>query len=520
MPGATSRGERLLWRPLAAADALMNRLYGWRYNPLYQSGSLVVALLAVVIITGIYLTVFYRLGGPYESVARLTEQPWAGRWIRSLHRYASDAAVVAAAVHALRLFAQGRAWGPRALGWISGVVLLLVILVCGWTGYVMVWDVQAQVLAVEGARLLDALPIFAEPISRAFVGEKELPTAFFFLNLFLHIALPVLLGLILWVHVSRVARPALLPPRALMWAAIGLLTVSSIVWPISMAPKADLFRLPGPAPFDAFYSFWLPLSRALSPHAMWALMLASSLPIILIPWISKPRAAVRPSPSRVAEQFCTGCEQCYLDCPYEAIAMLERTDHRAELFARVDPALCVSCGICAGSCAPMGVGPANRTGRDQLAEARAYVQRRGRAPDVLIVACDHGAAGSTEDEFAGAPVYRVGCAGSVHTSVIEYFVRVGARGVLVAACPPRDCWNREGPKWLAARLYEDREAELQARVDRRRLRLVFAASGEARELREALAEFRAEIAALESLQVEDPLDLIRMCEPAEQEAGS
>ena len=43
----------------------------------------------------------------------------------------------------------------------------------------------------------------------------------------------------------------------------------------------------------------------------------------------------------------------------------------AGMVARVDPDLCVSCGICAGSCAPMVVGPPGRSGRDQLAQVRA-----------------------------------------------------------------------------------------------------------------------------------------------------
>ena len=139
--------QRSTRRALARADAWMNRLYGWRFNPLYHSGALVVALLLVVLVTGIYLLFFYRIGAPFASVARITDQVWLGRWIRGLHRYASDAAVVAAAVHALRLFAQGRSWGPRTLAWVSGPILLFVVFICGWTGYVMVWDVQGQVLA-------------------------------------------------------------------------------------------------------------------------------------------------------------------------------------------------------------------------------------------------------------------------------------------------------------------------------------------------------------------------------------
>ena len=132
---------RAVRQPLNYADAFMNALYGWRGNPLYHSGAVVVILLAVVLTTGIYLLFFYRIGSPYESVVAISQQAWFGRWIRTLHRYASDAIVIATAFHVLRMFAQNRTWGPRALAWVSGVILLFVIFVCGWTGYVMVWDV-------------------------------------------------------------------------------------------------------------------------------------------------------------------------------------------------------------------------------------------------------------------------------------------------------------------------------------------------------------------------------------------
>jgi len=254
-----SRGlERLAIRLLAPADALMNRLYTWRFNPLYHTGAIITVLFLVVLLTGLYLIFFYKISAPYESIVRITEQVWLGRWIRSLHRYASDAAVVAALIHAFRVFAQGRTWGPRALAWLSGLVLLFLTLVCGWTGYVMVWDAQGLALAREGARFLDALPLFAEPISRTFVGDREIPGAFFFLNLFLHVALPIGLGVLLWIHVARVARPALLPNKGLTWGLCLLLLALSILWPMGMTPKADLFVLPERAPFDVFYTLWLP----------------------------------------------------------------------------------------------------------------------------------------------------------------------------------------------------------------------------------------------------------------------
>ncbi len=518
LTGVLARGVR---RVMARADAAMNRLYGWRHNPLYMSGTLAAVSLAVVLVTGIYLLLFYRIGAPYASVARITDQVWAGRWIRSLHRFASDAAVLAAAVHALRLFVQDRSWGPRALAWVSGLVLLFSIFVCGWTGYVMVWDVQGELLAREGARFFDLLPLFSEPIGRAFAGDRAIPGAFFFLNLFLHVALPIGVGLLLWIHVSRVARPAILPPRGLTWGVTGILTALAVVWPVAMAPAADLFRVAGRAPFDAFYSFWLPVVRPLPAGAAWALVIVVSAVALGAPLWARPRKAARQLPSTVDERLCTGCEQCYLDCPYEAIAMIARTDDRPTLVAHVDPDLCTSCGICAGSCAPMGVGPPLRTGRDQLELASSFVaERQSGARDVVIIACGRGAGGvGALESVEGAPVHAVQCAGNLHSSVVEYLVRSGVGGVLVVSCPPRDCWNREGAKWLEARLYHDREAELKARVDRRRVRLLYAAEGERHAVLAELAQFRAAVATLDAAAGEKDIDLSALCEPVHDGAA-
>jgi len=98
--------------------------------------------------------------------------------------------------------------------------------------------------------------------------------------------------------------------------------------------------------------------------------------------------------------------------------------------------------------------------------------------------------------------------------VVEIAIRGGARGVLVLSCPPRDCQGREGPKWLVERLFHDREAELQARVDRRRVAVGYARSGAPGQ---AMAEIRTFAAALDQL---DPppavagLEIDAICEPA------
>ncbi|MCY4398482.1 MAG: cytochrome b N-terminal domain-containing protein [Gemmatimonadetes bacterium] len=511
--------KRLLERALTRLDGWVDRLYGWRWNPLYQSGALVIVCLGILLVTGLYLIFFYRIGSPYESMVRIDGQAWGGRWVRTLHRYAADAAVVAALIHAFRMFCQGRSWGPRALAWVSGIFLVFLLYICGWTGYVMVWDAHGQLLATEGARLLDALPLFSEPASRTFAGDNPLPSAFFFMNLFLHIALPVGLVIFLWLHVSRVARPVLLPRPPLLWTSVGLLTAAAILLPVPLGPAADLLRIPGDVALDIFYSFWLPVAGSTSPGLVWLAGGAVAIAVASVPFLTRPREARRPVPSRVSTRLCTSCEQCYVDCPYDAIRMVERTDGRDGLVAQVNPASCVSCGICAGSCAPMGVGPPGRTGRDQLARVREFVARHAFGDgEVVLVGCGRSAAGDSP-AGNGAPRFPVSCAGNLHSSVVEYLVRAGAGGVLVVACPPRDCWGREGPRWLVERLFNEREAELKARVDRRRVRVAYASFHDRHALETALDDFMRALTRLNTPSGETAIEVDTECEvpPAEAE---
>ena len=503
------RARAAAGRVLGAADRLLDRVLGEAGNPLYHSGAIVVLAFLLMLATGVYLLLFYRIGAPYESVVRLQQQALAGRWMRALHRYAADVAVVAAAVHALRMAVQGRSWGPRARAWLSGLLLLFLLFASGWTGYVMVWDTQGLLLAAEGARLLDALPIFGEPLSRAFVGERALPGPFFFLNLFAHIAIPVGMAGLLLLHVARLARPQLLPPRSLCAGLCAALVALSLFWPATLAPRADPFVRIEHAPLDLFYAFWLPVTRSQGRFTAWAGFGIVALALLALPWWSRPSAARRRGPSFVDPHLCTGCEQCALDCPFDAITM-RAVEGRDLPAAHVDPARCVSCGICAGSCAPMAVGPPGRTGRDQLAAARAFLREHPEATDdVIVVAC---ASGAPASDLPGARLYPVSCAGSLHSSVIELFVRSGVPGVLVASCPPRDCRSREGPRWLDARLYAGREAELQERVDRRRVRVVSA--HDAAVVRAALERFRADLADHGRGPSESELDLVLECERA------
>jgi ferredoxin len=506
-----------LGRLFSPLDRLFDRLYGSRWNPLYQTGNLAVLFFLTTLSTGVYLFLFYKIADPHGSVAILRERIWFGAWARSIHRYSADLAVASVGLHILRKLIQGHTWGPRALSWLSGVVMLGLVFACGWTGLVLVWDVQAQQIAIAGARIFDLLPIFSEPISRTFAGLEPVPSSFFFMNLFFHVALPLGLAGGLTVHVARLSRPALLPPKPIRRAALVAVALLALVWPVALPPAADLAALPGEIPTDFFFAFWLPLAQRLPPlgHlALWLLFLGGLASLTRL-W--RPERGIRAS--KVDEDHCSGCTTCYQDCPYDAIEMVRRerpSRQTSEYVARVDPSLCVGCGICAGSCAPMGVGPGRRTGRDQLAQARQFAESTpptGR--EVAIFACGNGAAWN-ESALAGPGrvFFPTACSGALHTSVIELLLRRGYAGAYLLTCPPRNCYFREGPKWLAARLFEGREAELAERVDRRRVALASFTSSEIGALRADLAAFEARLVHL-GVVPETELDLVAACDPDE-----
>lgn len=164
----------------------------------------------------------------------------------------------------------------------------------------------------------------------------------------------------------------------------------------------------------------------------------------------------------------------------------------------------------------MGIGPPGHSGRDQLEQLRSLLAETplASAQTVACVACEYTPPHlRTALAAEGAWIFAVPCAGNLHTSVIETLLRSGAAGVLVVSCPPRDCRGREGPKWLEQRVYHDREAELQARVDRRRIRLAVGAPGD---IDGAMAHYRSLARSLAQLDATDGEDLPAASEECER----
>lgn len=443
----------------------LDRLVSPSLNPLYHTGTIAVFSLAVATITGVYLFLFYRVGttAAHASVDAIVAQPLGiGALMRSLHRYSSDAAIVAALLHGGKMLLNDRFWGARWIGWVTGLVLVGLVWFTGATGYWLVWDTQALVLSLTTARFLDVLPFFTEPIVQTFARNDHIQNFLFFIVLFIHITVPLGLGALYWLHVMRLARARFMPPRIVLWVTGTALVVASLVRPALSGPPADPAVLPGVVAVDWFYFAYFPLTQ-LDPRVGWALVAGSGLSALVLPWVLRGPAPLK---AKVASAACTGCMRCYKDCPYEAIIMVPRKDggrYRTE--AVVNPARCVGCGICVGACdtagimlggAPVSVLTAAVTSR--LFEARNADGGGERGP-VLVYACRLmqslegrlDARGALAD-VPGAIVMGLPCVGLLHPDMLRQALAAGARGVYVAGCVPEDCQFREGSAWLAERL--------------------------------------------------------------------
>jgi quinol-cytochrome oxidoreductase complex cytochrome b subunit len=198
------------------------------WNPFYYLGALGWFFYWIVAVSGIYLYIFFDSGvtQAYESVEHITHVQWyAGGVMRSLHRYASDALVIVMMLHLVREYVMDRMRGPRWFTWVIGVPMIWLVFAAGISGYWVVWDKLAQYVALSTSQWLDALPLFGEPIARNFVHDSTLSGRFFTLMVFIHIAVPLILLFVMWIHIHRDPRRwTRFPPR---WASTGF-TCSSI----------------------------------------------------------------------------------------------------------------------------------------------------------------------------------------------------------------------------------------------------------------------------------------------------
>lgn len=494
-----------------AAEDWFDAAFTPSWNPFYQLGALGWFFYWIVVATGVYLYIFFDTGiaNAYQSVEHLTHEQWyAGGVMRSLHRYASDALVVVVLLHLLREFANDRYRGKRAFAWITGVPLLWFLYACGISGYWLVWDKLAQYIAIVTTEWLDTLPFFAEPIARNFLNSETLGGRFFTLMVFIHIAVPLVMLFLMWVHIQRHSLPKVNPPKGLAIGTLASMVILSLVYPALSQGPANLDVVTSVVRPDWFYLPLYPLLDHVSGLAMWLVLAGMTALLFFVPWMppaSKEAAAV------VNLDNCNGCGRCHADCPYSAISMVRRTDGAAfAQQAAVNEANCTSCGLCVGSCPTAtpfrratdlvpGIDLPDLTAKsltERVVEAGSAARDDSVDPRVLVFTCR--SAGQKNDlEQAGVRVIEVPCLGHIPPPLIDFALARGhAEGVFLAGCREGDCHYRLGGAWTEQRIHRQRDPFLRARVPRERLELCWGGPTHARRTVESLGAFRERLRSM------------------------
>lgn len=284
--------QRALQWVFVRVEGIFNLAFGDRLNPLYYLGPISYFMFWIVLVSGLYLYIFFETGvsGAYTSVHRLTHDQWyLGGIMRSLHRYASDGMVFTMVLHLVRHFAFDRYRAFRWFSWVSGIVVLWLVYVSGINGYMLPWDQMAQFVAVATTEWIDWLPVFNGTLVRNFIFPENVNDRLFSLLSFLHIGIPLGVLALLWVHTTRVPQAKSAPPRPIaVTVLIGLAALSLIKPAVSLGP-ADLSKAVTTIAFDWFYLPIFALLYRTSPGEVWAIVVAATLLFLMAPWLPPKR---------------------------------------------------------------------------------------------------------------------------------------------------------------------------------------------------------------------------------------
>jgi len=289
--------QRLLQSPFMRVEALFNRAFGDQLNPLYHLGAISFYLFWVVTVSGLYLYAFFKTGvaDAYGSVEALTHGQWyVGGIMRSVHRYASDGMVLTMLIHMLRHFAFDRLRGFRWFSWVTGVILIWLVYASGINGYMLPWDKLAQFVVIGSFEWLDWLPIFDGALIRNFIYQASVNDRFFSLLSFIHLGIPLLVLLLMWIHVQRVPKASTNPPRAIMVALLLTMLALALARPaLSQGGAADFGVTVTTLELDWFYLAVFPLLYVWPLGQVWALLGGLTVLFALLPWL--PPRFGRPS---------------------------------------------------------------------------------------------------------------------------------------------------------------------------------------------------------------------------------
>jgi ubiquinol-cytochrome c reductase cytochrome b/c1 subunit len=201
---ATSRVIRWIDYRLPFVGMLQHELYEYptprNLSYWWNFGSLSGIMLVVMIVTGIFLAMQYtpHAALAFDSVERIMRDVDYGWMLRYAHMNGASMFFALVYIHMFRGLYYGSYKQPRELLWILGVIILILMIMTAFMGYVLPWGQMSYWAATVITNLFSAIPLIGQNIVTFLWGGFTVgnPT----LNRFyaLHYLLPfVILGVVL-----------------------------------------------------------------------------------------------------------------------------------------------------------------------------------------------------------------------------------------------------------------------------------------------------------------------------------
>lgn len=143
---------------------------GSRYA--YTFGSALLFIFIMQAVTGIMLMFYYAPTAThaYASTQYILKELDYGWFVLSFHFWGSSAMVVMVVIHMSQVFIWGAYKKPREMVWLAGLVLFIIVLAFGFTGYLLPWDQKAYWATTVGVEIMDKAPIIGDFMGRFLKG--------------------------------------------------------------------------------------------------------------------------------------------------------------------------------------------------------------------------------------------------------------------------------------------------------------------------------------------------------------
>jgi ubiquinol-cytochrome c reductase cytochrome b subunit len=206
-PGAGKGLWAWLNKRLPISEFMTTQLTGYyapkNFNIWYFFGSLALLVLVLQLVTGIFLTMFYKPGEltSFDSVEYIMREVNYGWLIRYLHSTGASAFFVVVYLHMFRALLYGSYKAPRELLWLLGMLVYLALMAEAFMGYVLPWGNMSFWGAQVIVNLFSAIPGIGAELVLWIRGDYAIADAT--LNRFfaLHVAaVPLALLLLVALH--------------------------------------------------------------------------------------------------------------------------------------------------------------------------------------------------------------------------------------------------------------------------------------------------------------------------------